>query len=45
MTIYRCFECDKEIKEEFVKKKIRCPYCGCKILFKPRVVTTKVKAE
>jgi len=45
MVTYRCFECNKEVKEDFIKKKIRCPFCGSKILFKPRVVTTRIKAE
>jgi len=44
MAIYKCFECGREIKDEEVKKKIRCPHCGCKILYKPRTITTKVKA-
>ena len=37
--------CDKVIKEDYIKKKIRCPYCGSKILYKPKTITTKVKAE
>ncbi len=45
MTKYKCFNCEKVIKEEYVKKKIRCPYCGSKILYKPRVMTTVIKAE
>ncbi len=45
MVLHKCFECDKEIKEEYIKKKIRCPYCGSKILYKPRVISSKVKAE
>ena len=45
MALHRCFECDKEIKAEYIKKKIRCPYCGSKIIYKPRVVNSKVKAE
>lgn len=44
MTLYKCFNCEKEIKEDYVKKKIRCPYCGSKILYKPRTVSSKVKA-
>ncbi len=42
---YRCFFCGKEIKDESIKKKVRCIYCGSKILFKDRSVTTKVKAR
>lgn len=45
MTLYKCFNCEKEIKEDYVKKKIRCPYCGSKILYKPRTVSSKVKAR
>ena len=43
MTIYKCFYCNKEVKDDYVKKRVRCPYCGGKILFKPRIVSTKVK--
>ena len=43
MAIYKCFYCNKEIDESKVKKRVRCIYCGGKILFKPRVVSTKVK--
>jgi DNA-directed RNA polymerase subunit RPC12/RpoP len=44
MTTYKCFDCNKVIKKEHIKKKIRCPYCGSKILFKPRIISSKVKA-
>ncbi len=44
MTTYKCFNCDKTVKEEYVKKRVRCPYCGSKILFKPRITNVKVKA-
>lgn len=43
---YYCFKCDKDIKiKEYLKKRIRCPYCGSKILYKQRTATTKVKAR
>jgi DNA-directed RNA polymerase subunit RPC12/RpoP len=45
MVTYKCLVCDKIIKEDYIKKKIRCPYCGSKILYKPKTITTKVKAE
>jgi len=45
MVTHKCFDCGKVIKEEYIKKKVRCPYCGSKILYKPRVVSSKVKAE
>jgi DNA-directed RNA polymerase subunit P len=45
MALHKCFECDREIKAEYIKKKIRCPYCGSKILYKPKVVSTTFKAK
>ncbi|QQG39063.1 MAG: DNA-directed RNA polymerase subunit P [Candidatus Woesearchaeota archaeon] len=45
MVTYKCFDCDKVVTQEYIKKKIRCPYCGSKILFKPRLASTKVKAR
>lgn len=44
MTVYKCFDCGTKVKKDYIKKKIRCPYCGSKILFKPRTVSTNVKA-
>jgi len=32
------------IKQDYLKKKVRCPYCGYKILYKPRTINTKVPA-
>jgi len=45
MVTHKCFQCEKIVKQDYTKKKIRCPYCGSKILYKPRVVSTKVKAD
>ncbi len=45
MSEYKCFNCGKSVKPDYVKKKIRCPYCGYKILYKERSVSVKVKAE
>jgi len=45
MAEYKCFKCGKTVKGEHVKKRVRCPYCGSKILFKPRTSNIKVKAE
>ena len=45
MIEYKCFECDKKINHDYLRKRIRCPYCGGKILYKPRNVSTKVKAR
>jgi DNA-directed RNA polymerase subunit RPC12/RpoP len=44
MTSYKCFNCNKNVDESFLRKRIRCPYCGSKILFKERTTVTKVKA-
>lgn len=45
MVEYKCFYCNKKIDTEMMRKKVRCPYCGSKILYKPRSVTTKIKAR
>lgn len=45
MAAYKCFFCNKEIKETYLRKKVRCPYCGSKILFKKRSIGTKIKAR
>lgn len=42
---YKCFECNKKVSQDYVKKRVRCPYCGSKMLFKPRSVMTKIKAR
>ena len=44
MVLHKCFECDREIKAEYIKKKIRCPYCGSKILYKPKNKSSTVEA-
>ena len=44
MAEYKCFDCGKKISSENIRKRVRCIYCGSKILFKPRVVKTKVRA-
>jgi DNA-directed RNA polymerase subunit RPC12/RpoP len=44
MVRYACFLCNKNISEELLGKRVRCPYCGSKILFKPRAMSTKLKA-
>jgi DNA-directed RNA polymerase subunit RPC12/RpoP len=33
---YKCFSCNKIVSETYIKKKVRCPYCGSKIIFKGR---------
>ncbi len=45
MAVYKCFGCGREVKADSVKKRVRCPYCGAKILFKPRTVSVKVEAK
>ncbi|NOZ81434.1 MAG: DNA-directed RNA polymerase subunit P [DPANN group archaeon] len=42
---YTCFNCNKSVDFSFLRKRIRCPYCGSKILFKPRKDITKVQAR
>ncbi|MBI5872299.1 DNA-directed RNA polymerase subunit P [archaeon] len=44
MAQYVCISCGKDVKQEYVKKKVRCPYCGSKILYKSRTVETEVDA-
>ena len=45
MVKYKCFHCNKKVADDYVKKRVRCPYCGSKILFKVRMTSTKVKAR
>ena len=44
MIKYKCFYCDHKVAYDNAKKRVRCPYCGSKILFKPRTAVTKIKA-
>ena len=44
MGSYMCLDCQKEIKFELVKKRVRCPFCGSKILYKPRVNSATIEA-
>ncbi|MBS3137731.1 DNA-directed RNA polymerase subunit P [Candidatus Woesearchaeota archaeon] len=45
MVEYKCFECGKNVSPDYLRKKVRCPYCGSKILYKPRTIITKIKAR
>lgn len=45
MVEYKCFNCNRRVSDSYLRKKVRCPYCGSKILFKARSVITKVKAR
>jgi DNA-directed RNA polymerase subunit RPC12/RpoP len=40
--MYKCLNCGKEVEVDLrVAKKIICPYCGYRILSKPRPVVSK----
>ena len=43
MSKYKCFDCNKKVA--LTGKRVRCPYCGSKVLFKSRESTTTVKAR
>ena len=45
MAEYKCFNCNKKVAPDYLRKRIRCPYCGSKMLFKPRATLTTVKAR
>ncbi len=45
MVEYKCFDCGKSIDSANLRRMVRCPYCGGKMLFKQRQVPTKVKAR
>ncbi|RME55107.1 DNA-directed RNA polymerase subunit P [Candidatus Woesearchaeota archaeon] len=45
MVSYKCFYCGKDIKNDYLRKKVRCPYCGGKILYKSRTKNSTVKAR
>ena len=38
---YICYACGEKVTQMDISKKIRCPYCGGKILFKERQETVK----
>ena len=40
--MYKCFSCNKELKDDNIKKRVRCIYCGSKIVFKARTNVTKI---
>jgi DNA-directed RNA polymerase subunit RPC12/RpoP len=44
MVKYTCFSCSKKISEDMMGKRVRCPYCGGKVLYKSRGANTKVRA-
>ncbi len=45
MVEYKCLECDKVIDARILRRRVRCPYCGSKILYKFRSVATDVAAR
>lgn len=46
MVLYKCFDCKKEVPKNLVERKIRCPHCGYKVLFKVQNRETEpIKAE
>ncbi|MBT4604423.1 DNA-directed RNA polymerase subunit P [archaeon] len=42
---YTCFDCGKDVDQSYTVTRVRCPYCGSKILYKGRSVTVTVKAR
>jgi DNA-directed RNA polymerase subunit RPC12/RpoP len=44
MAEYKCFNCDKVLNPDQMKKRVRCVYCGSKIVFKTRSSPTIVDA-
>lgn len=46
MIMYRCLNCSKSIELEQVKERVRCPFCGYRIIFKERPKTVvRVEAK
>jgi len=44
MVKYTCFLCSKKISEDLMGKRVRCPYCGSKMLYKGRSKESEVLA-
>jgi len=43
---YTCFTCGEQVSFDEVTQRIRCPYCGAKVLFKEKSEIVKtVKAK
>ena len=45
MVEYKCYSCNRMIADSYIRKKVRCIYCGSKIIFKPRTRASTVKAR
>ena len=44
--MYRCRGCGRELETIDMRAPFRCPYCGCRVLFKERAPVAKhVKAR
>lgn len=44
MPNYLCIKCQKEIDFKLVKKRVRCQFCGSKMLYKPKITSAVVDA-
>ena len=44
MADYKCFNCDKIVTKEQMRKRVRCIYCGYKVVFKTRSRPSVVQA-
>jgi DNA-directed RNA polymerase subunit RPC12/RpoP len=43
---YKCLSCGREIDDESIRERIRCPYCGYRTISKTRPnKVTKIKAR
>lgn len=43
--MYNCFSCNREIKPDQLRKRVRCIYCGSKIIYKGRTNVVKIQAR
>lgn len=43
---YKCLKCEKDIEKDDLRRRIRCPFCGYRILKKKRAAGVKeIKAR
>ena len=45
MVEYKCFECKRDVSDNYVRRKVRCPYCGSKMIYKVKSIITNFKAR
>ncbi|MDD5417393.1 MAG: DNA-directed RNA polymerase subunit P [Candidatus Nanoarchaeia archaeon] len=46
MSEYKCLNCGRVIEKEDILRRVRCVYCGSKILFKEKpTIVKKLKAR